>query len=399
MHQMVNVIVKPEFVKKYTSGFPLIFKDAIRDWSKVTKEGTLICLFDDKKRYISTGYFGKQNKGFGWVLSNDKHRKIDKKFFVDKIKKALAYRKSFFDDDETTAFRLFNGEGDGIGGISIDYFAGYYLITWYSLGIYTFKNEILDALKESVRFKGIYQKKRFDTKGQYLDDTDDFIAGVKAPEPLIVKENSANFAIYLDDGAMVGVFLDQREVRKALRDRYAKSTKMLNTFSYTGAFSVFAALGGSIETTSVDLANRSRAKTQEQFRINEIDNDTQHIIVEDVFKYFKYAVRKQLSFDLVVLDPPSFARSKKHTFSASKDYTKLLEEAIQITSKNGIIVASTNASNFDMKRFKYFIDKAFSSLNQRYKIEERFSLPKDFKVFDKYQEGDYLKVLFVRKIS
>jgi 23S rRNA (cytosine1962-C5)-methyltransferase len=281
--------------------------------------------------------------------------------------------------------------------LTIDYFDGYYLLTWYSLGIYTFKNDILEALKSSVNYKGIYQKKRFDAKGQYLDDTDDFICGEKAPEPLIVKENGANFAIYLDDGAMVGVFLDQRDVRKTIRDKYAKGLTVLNTFSYTGAFSVFATLGGAVKTTSVDLANRSRTKTQEQFTINDIDVEAQNIIVEDVFNYFKYAVRKKLSFDLVVLDPPSFARSKKHTFSASKDYVKLLKEAIQITSKGGIIVASTNASNFEMKRFKDFISKAFKELNGKYSIEETFSLPKDFRVNEKFKEGNYLKVLFIRK--
>ena len=248
-------------------------------------------------------------------------------------------------------------------------------------------------------YKGIYQKKRFDAKGQYLDDTDDFITGEKAPEPLIVKENGANFAVYLDDGAMVGVFLDQREVRKTIRDKYAKGKTMLNTFSYTGAFSVFAALGAASKTISVDLANRSRAKTEEQFRINNIDVEVQDIIVEDVFNYFKYAVRKKLSFDLVVLDPPSFARSKKHTFSAAKDYTKLLKEAIQITSKGGVIVASTNASNFDMKRFKGFIDNAFKALHGKYSIEETFSLPEDFRVSGKFKEGNYLKVVFIRKIA
>jgi 23S rRNA (cytosine1962-C5)-methyltransferase len=244
----------------------------------------------------------------------------------------------------------------------------------------------------------MYQKKRFDAKGQYLDDTDDFICGDKAPEPLIVKENGGKFAVYLDDGAMVGVFLDQKDARKTIRDKYAKDTTVLNTFSYTGAFSVFAALGGAKETTSVDLANRSRKKTEEQFSVNGIDPETQKIIVEDVFNYFKYAVRKKLSFDMVVLDPPSFARSKKYTFSASKDYVKLLKEAIQITSKNGIIVASTNASNFDMKRFKSFIDKAFKELNSSYSIEEVFSLPKDFRVSEKFKEGNYLKVVFIRKI-
>ena len=196
---------------------------------------------------------------------------------------------------------------------------------------------------------------------------------------------------------MVGVFLDQRDVRKTIRDRYAKGKTVLNTFSYTGAFSVFAALGSSAKTTSVDLANRSRSKTQEQFSINNIDVETQDIIVEDVFNYFKYAVRKKLLFDMVVLDPPSFARSKKHTFSAAKDYVKLLKEAIQITNRGGIIVASTNASNFDMQRFKAFISKAFTELNGKYRIEETFSLPKDFRVNDKFKEGDYLKVIFIRK--
>ena len=398
MHKDIDLIVKSNYVKEYQNGYPLISKESIVDLDKVTEEGTVVNLLDDRKKFIAKGYCGRQNKGYGWVLSSKKDEKIDVPFFSQKIKEAITYRQNFFNDKATTAFRVFNGEGDGVGGLTIDYFDGYYLLTWYSLGIYTFKNDILEALKKTVNYKGIYQKKRFDLKGQYLDDTDDFICGEKAPEPLIVKENGGKFAIYLDDGAMVGVFLDQKEVRRTIRDKYAKGKTVLNTFSYTGAFSVFAALGGAKETTSVDLANRSRAKTQEQFQVNTIDLDKQNIVVEDVFNYFKYAVRKKLTFDMVVLDPPSFARSKKHTFSASKDYVKLLKESIQITSKNGVIIASTNAANFDMKRFKTFIDKAFKELNRKYQIEETFSLPKDFKINKKFKEGDYLKVVFIRNI-
>ncbi len=397
MRKAIDLTVNPTFVKAYSNGYPLISPESLTNGSKVIAEGTLINLVDNGKKFIAKGYYGKQNKGFGWILSTKKEEKIDVNFFIRKIKEAIVYRQEFFNSTETTAFRVFNGEGDGIGGLTIDYFDGYYLLTWYSVGIYTFKAEILEALKTTVAYKGIYQKKRFDAKGQYLDDTDDFICGEKAPEPLIIKENNGKFAIYLDDGAMVGIFLDQKEVRKTIRDKYAKGKTVLNTFSYTGAFSVFAALGGAKETTSVDLANRSRAKTQEQFSVNDIDLAKQNIIVEDVFNYFKYAVRKKLSFDMVVLDPPSFARSKKHTFSASKDYIKLLKEAIQITNKGGIIVASTNASNFDMQRFKAFIAKAFTELNVKYCIEETFSLPKDFRVNDKFKEGDYLKVIFIRK--
>ena len=216
---------------------------------------------------------------------------------------------------------------------------------------------------------------------------------------LIIKENNVNFAIYLDDGAMTGLFLDQREVRKTLRDKYSDGKMILNTFSYTGAFSVFAVLGRAIKTTSVDLAKRSLPKTSEQFCINDIDTKKQEIIVDDVFNYFKYAVKKQYKFDVVVLDPPSFARSKKITFSVSKDYVNLLKEAIQITNKNGIIVASTNCANFGMIKFRHFIEQAFRELNGKYKVEETYSLPKDFRICTEFKEGDYLKVVFIKKLK
>jgi 23S rRNA (cytosine1962-C5)-methyltransferase len=197
---------------------------------------------------------------------------------------------------------------------------------------------------------------------------------------------------------MVGVFLDQKEVRKTIRDIYAKGKTVLNTFSYTGVFSVYAALGGAKKTTSVDLANRSLPKTKEQFSINNIDPDTQEIIVQDVFEYFKYAVRKNFKFDIVIADPPSFARSKKVTFSVSKDYTKLLEQLIAITNKNGVIVASTNYANLSLAKFKQSIDKAFKTMKLKYKIEEIYTLPEDFAVSEKFREDNYLKVFFIRKL-
>jgi len=397
MRREVNIRVKSEYVKEYQNGYPLIRKESVADWSKIADE-TIVNLLDERENFIARGYHGIQNKGYGWVLSLDKDEKIDVDYFAKKIQRALKYRQEYFRDESTTAFRVLNGEGDGVGGVTIDYFNGYYLVTWYSVGIYELRADILEALKQSVEYKGIYQKKRFDTKGQYLDDADDFLFGQKAPEPLIVKENGVNFAIYLDDGAMVGVFLDQRNVRRTIRDKYAQGKTVLNTFSYTGAFSVFAALGGATKTTSVDLAKRSLPKTREQFTINAIDADEQNIIVEDVFHYFKYALRKNALFDLVVLDPPSFARSKKHTFSASKDYVKLLKEAIQITNRGGVVVASTNSANFSMMRFSDFVAQAFKELKGKYRLEESFSLPKDFRVNEKFREGDYLKVMFIRKL-
>lgn len=222
-------------------------------------------------------------------------------------------------------------------------------MSWYSAGIYSFKEAVYEALTETVNYKAVYEKKRFDSKGQYMEQ-DDFVMGTPGEFPIIVKENGMNYAVNLNDGAMTGIFLDQREVRLTIRERYSQHKSMLNTFSYTGAFSVAAALGGAMKTTSVDVAKRSVAKTIEQFSVNNIDYEAQDIKVMDVFQYFKYAQRHHLKFDLVVLDPPSFARTKQITFSTAKDYPKLLMDAIAITEKNGIIVASTNNASFGMKK-------------------------------------------------
>ncbi|KZD39776.1 50S rRNA methyltransferase [Bacillus cereus] len=398
MRSEVTIKIKPKFIKEIKSGYPLILKDAIQNLNDVREEGTIINVVDEKNQFIGKGYYGKQNKGYGWILTRKEKEQINQLFFESKIKSALHKRKDFYKSNDTTAFRALNGEGDGLGGLIIDYYDGYYVISWYSEGVYTFRDEIIAALQKVANFKGIYEKKRFDTKGKYIEG-DDFVAGERGEFPLIVKENGVNFAVYLNDGAMVGVFLDQRNVRKQIRDKYAKGRTVLNMFSYTGAFSVFAALGGASKTTSVDLANRSLSKTIEQFSVNEIDYEAQDIIVEDVFLYFKYAAKKKMKFDMVVLDPPSFARSKKYTFSAAKDYKNLLKETIAITENNGIIVASTNCSAFDMKKFNGFIDTAFKEMNGKYKILEEHSLPEDFRTIDQFKEGDYLKVVFIEKIK
>ncbi|PEQ54446.1 RlmI/RlmK family 23S rRNA methyltransferase [Bacillus thuringiensis] len=398
MQSEVTIKIKPKFIKEIKSGYPLILKDAIQNLNDVREEGTIIKVVDEKNNFVGKGYYGKQNKGYGWILTRKESEQINQSFFESKIKSALHKRKQFYKSSDTTAFRALNGEGDGLGGLIIDYYDGYYVVSWYSEGIYTFRDEIIAALQKVANFKGIYEKKRFDTKGKYIEG-DDFVAGERGEFPLIVKENGVNFAVYLNDGAMVGIFLDQRNVRKQIRDKYAKGRTVLNMFSYTGAFSVFAALGGASKTTSVDLANRSLSKTIEQFSVNEVDYEAQDIIVEDVFLYFKYAAKKKMKFDMVVLDPPSFARSKKYTFSAAKDYKNLLKETIAITENNGIIVASTNCSAFDMKKFKGFIDTAFKEMNGKYKILEEHSLPEDFRTIDQFKEGDYLKVVFIEKIK
>ena len=380
---------------KYLKGYPLIWEKDLVGGGKKLKEGSIVRLEDGSGTFIARGYVGRQNKGAGWLLSRKENETIDESFFYNRIASALAKRSHFFADLETTAFRVFNGEGDGIGGVTIDYFDGYYLINWYSLGIYSFKQTIVEALSAMTAAKGIYEKKRFDLGGKYVRD-DDFVKGIRPEFPLIIKEKGVKYAVYLNEGAMTGIFLDQREVRGRLKDAYSKGKTILNTFSYTGAFSLAAALGGAKGTVSVDLANRSLERTLDQFKLNDLTDEGQEIVVEDVFKYFKRAVKQGLLFDVVVLDPPSFARSKDKVFSAPKDYGSLVSQSANLLKDGGLLLASTNCASFDMKHFKKMVKEGFLNAGLAYKILEEYRLPEDFRKCDAYEESDYLKVLFIR---
>ncbi|HIB3590267.1 class I SAM-dependent rRNA methyltransferase [Enterococcus faecalis] len=375
---------------KFKKGYPLIQKEDLQqvpaplptDW---------LTLIDSKGQHLAEGYLGEQNKGIGWLLSW--HGPINQSFFQQLFEISREKRTSFEKDSLTTAYRLFNGEGDGIGGLIIDRYADYAVFSWYNETLYQKKAELLTAFRTVYPdIIGAYEKIRFSTKN--LPESQ-FLYGEQAPEPLLVTENGVQFATYLNEGLMTGIFLDQKEVRGRLVDGFAVGKTVLNMFSYTGAFSVAAAMGGAVATTSVDLAKRSLPKTTEQFEVNHLNLAAQKIIVMDVFDYFKYASRKGLSYDMIILDPPSFARNKKKVFSVAKNYGELVKDSIDILTDKGTLVASTNAANLSLAKYQKMVITALQEKNVRYKITDTYQLPADFQVNPNFPEGNYLKVLFI----
>lgn len=375
---------------KFKKGYPLIQKEDLQqvpaplptDW---------LTLIDSKGQRLAEGYLGEQNKGIGWLLSW--HGPINQSFFQQLFEISREKRMSFEKDSLTTAYRLFNGEGDGIGGLIIDRYADYAVFSWYNETLYQKKAELLTAFRTVYPdIIGAYEKIRFSTKD--LPESQ-FLYGEQAPEPLLVTENGVQFATYLNEGLMTGIFLDQKEVRGRLVDGFAVGKTVLNMFSYTGAFSVAAAMGGAVATTSVDLAKRSLPKTTEQFEVNHLNLAAQKIIVMDVFDYFKYASRKGLSYDMIILDPPSFARNKKKVFSVAKNYGELVKDSIDILTDKGTLIASTNAANLSLAKYQKMVITALQEKNVRYKITDTYQLPADFQVNPNFPEGNYLKVLFI----
>ncbi|WP_346023875.1 class I SAM-dependent rRNA methyltransferase [Alkalibacterium indicireducens] len=392
---MKNLQVKKLAASRIQKGYPALEDYDFKDKDQVV-EGDFVRLVDSSRKFVGLGYIGDEKKTAGWVLSLDDTDKLDISFFDRQFRIARKKRTPFYADKLTTAFRFFNGEGDGIGGITVDYYDGYYVFTWYSEGIYQHRDMILDAFRMAVPdYKGIYEKLRYPSasfKSKFVD-------GKQADEPMTILENGIRYNVYLDEGWMTGIFLDQRNVRRKIMEDLGMGRKVLNAFSYTGAFSVAAAMGGASKTVNVDVANRSKGRTREQFELNGLNPDDHEIRVMDVFDYFDYAKKHQLRFDLIVLDPPTFARTKKRTFSVDKDYSELVKDAVEVLAQNGVLITSTNAWSVSRDDFFEMVNDALEELQVDAYLMDEHDLPDDFAVSRAYPEGHYLKVFVLERTN
>ena len=384
---MNRIRVSKRVEKKLAKGLVLL---EASDLENVNLKDQEVEVHSQDGNFLGTAYLSQQNKGLGWFVSTDKVT-FNQAFFEALFRQAKEKRKAYYQDDLTTAFRLFNQEGDGFGGLTVDLYGDYAVFSWYNSYVYQIRKTISEAFRQVFpEVLGTYEKIRF--KG--LDYESAHVYGQEAPDFFTVLENGVLYQVFMNDGLMTGIFLDQHEVRGSLVDGLATGKSLLNMFSYTAAFSVAAAMGGASQTTSVDLAKRSRELSQAHFQANGISTDDHRFIVMDVFEYFKYAKRKGLTYDVIVLDPPSFARNKKQTFSVAKDYHKLISQSLEILNPRGIIIASTNAANVSRQKFTEQIDKGFAG--RSYQILNKYGLPADFAYNKKDESSNYLKVISMK---
>ncbi|AXK91631.1 conserved hypothetical protein [Streptococcus pneumoniae] len=384
---MNRIRVSKRVEKKLAKGLVLL---EASDLENVNLKDQEVEVQGQEGNFLGTAYLSQQNKGLGWFVSKDKVA-FNQAFFETLFRKAKEKRSAYYQDDLTTTYRLFNQEGDGFGGLTVDLYGDYAVFSWYNSYVYQIRQTISEAFRQVFpEVLGAYEKIRF--KG--LDYESAHVYGQEAPDFFTVLENGVLYQVFMNDGLMTGIFLDQHEVRGSLVDGLAMGKSLLNMFSYTAAFSVAAAMGGASQTTSVDLAKRSRELSQAHFQANGLSTDEHRFIVMDVFEYFKYAKRKDLTYDVIVLDPPSFARNKKQTFSVAKDYHKLISQSLEILNPGGIIIASTNAANVSRQKFTEQIDKGFAG--RSYQILNKYGLPADFAYNKKDESSNYLKVISMK---
>jgi 23S rRNA (cytosine1962-C5)-methyltransferase len=300
-----------------------------------------------------------------------------------RLDEAIALRWPLFARADLDAFRVVNDAGDALPGVVVDRYGQHAVLSVLTDEAHRHEVAIAEALV-ARGFVGVYVKRRPKQANVVADTrTDDIaparpIAGLAASESFVVREGPDRFVVRLGDGLSTGIFLDQRETRAFVRELSA-GRSVLNLFAYAGAFTVSAARGGARRTTSVDVAKSVLAWAEENLRENEIVDPSAHAFVaEDALTFLARARARGDRFDLVILDPPSYATTKNSRFTVENDYRALAAAAFRVTSPSGTVIACTNHRGVSPSRFRGFLRDAATAAHVRIRKERERPPPFDF---------------------
>ncbi|MEK6781021.1 MAG: class I SAM-dependent rRNA methyltransferase [Bacteroidota bacterium] len=368
---------------------PWIFSGGIQKIEGEPKDGDWVNVKDHKNKTLAYGHYQKGSITIR-ILSFE-NEKPGSDFWIKKVEPAYALRGgSYLPNEYTNCYRLVNAEGDGLPGLIIDIYNGVAVVQAHSAGMQADRQEIANALKivfgETIH--AIYYKnavKEGTKESEYL-----FGMGVV---PHIVTEHGNKFYVDWEQGQKTGFFLDQRENRNLL-GAFSKARKVLNTFCYTGGFSVYALHAGAELVHSVDASEKAILLTRKNIELNGFDPIKHECHTADTFEFLK---DKKDVYDVIILDPPAFAKHKEAKHQAMKGYQRLNAEAMRMVKSGGIIFTFSCSQVVDRQLFYDTIVSAAIQAGRQIKVLHHLSQPADHPVSIFHSEGEYLKglVLYV----
>jgi 23S rRNA (cytosine1962-C5)-methyltransferase len=320
----------------------------------------------------------------------------------------LALREALIEPELTGAFRLVHGASDGWPGWYVERL-GHYLLSQSAQALSPAQRQELDCLARVMSAHGAYHKilTRQAHRRAQSESSPQLVLGQAAPERFTVRENGLQFEVSLREGYSAGLFLDQRDNRRRMLTRHVASGfsllpperenapwEVLNAFAYTCGFSVCAARAGA-RTTSLDLSKRSLDWGRRNFLLNQIDPTAHDFLHGDAFDWLRRLARKKRLFDVIVLDPPTFSQSKESgVFRAEKDYGRLVEAALALLRRGGVLFASTNAADWPPEEFLADVEAAIHNANRTVLQRHYVPQPPDFPI--SRTEPAYLKTVWLR---
>lgn len=371
---------------------PWVFSGAIQSNKKDESEGNIVEVFDHQGHYLATGHF---HHGTIMVrVISFEQRIIDQDFWNEKIKDAFQLRKSLSLPlpGKTTAYRLIHGEGDGLPGLVVDIYDQTAVIQAHSEGMRLSIKQISSAL-QSISEIGIINI--YDKSAEFSDDPSIYPTAwlLGSGEESIITENGHQFIVNWKDGQKTGFFLDQRDNRQLL-SQFANGKNVLNTFCYSGGFSVYALKAGATQVTSVDSSRRAMDWTEKNVLLNMPDCSNHFAICDDVNSYLKHS--EDNIHDLIVLDPPAFAKHLSAVDRAVVGYRNLNETAIRKIKKGGVLFTFSCSQAIDKQLFRKTVFMAAAKTGRSVRILYQLSQGADHPINLYHPEGEYLKGLVLK---
>jgi len=369
---------------------PWVFSGAIERVQSEPMDGDWVEVKDSKKQTLGFGHYQKGTITVR-LLSFSKETP-DGKLYADKILTAFnerVFTKSV--NERTNCFRLIHGEGDGLPGLIIDVYNGVAVMQAHTVGMYLDRQLIAGAIKESLfdSVHSIYYKSQSTLP---IKTEHEYLLGMGVV-PHVITEHGNKFYVDWEEGQKTGFFLDQRENRKLLGEM-SKGASVLNTFCYTGGFSVYALNAGAKLVHSVDASEKAIDLTRKNIELNGFDSQQNECFAIDTFDFLK---DKKDKYDLIILDPPAFAKHKDSRHQAMKGYQRLNAEAMRAIKPNGIIFTFSCSQVVDKQLFYDTVVSAGLQAGRDIKVLQHLGQPGDHPVSLYHPEGEYLKglVLYV----
>lgn len=369
---------------------PWVFSGAIQKMEGSITDGVWVEVKDFQLDTLGFGHY--QNGSIAVRMLSFGGQKPDTAFYTNKLQRALSIRQSaHLPSFSTNCFRIVHGEGDGLTGLVIDYYDGVAVVQAHSTGMHADRAQIAEALREVLKekLKAVYYKSQGTLPGKVRDEqSDGYLFGMGAV-PHVVKEHELLFYVDWESGQKTGFFLDQRENRKLL-GQFSRGRTVLNTFCYTGGFSVYALQAGAERVHSVDASEKAIELTRKNISLNGFDAAEHACFSMDTFDFLKDTKNQ---YDLIILDPPAFAKHRDAKHQAMKGYQRLNAEAIKTIKPGGILFTFSCSQVVDRQLFYDTVTSAAIQAGRETRVLYHLCQPADHPVSIFHPEGEYLKGL------
>ncbi len=391
---MQKIIIKKGRERSMINRHPWIYSGAIQTVPEA-ELGEILSIYSIDNRLIGYGFYapGTQIVCRVFEYTNQEIDVLSQSYWTDKFRKAFNIRRRFIISEQTNAYRLINAEGDFFPGLIADVYKDTVVLQLLIKGVEKILDFILIALKE-LGFEKVYLKAK-DVAGRLenVEHKKDWLSTKKGDTQIEIVENGVKFWVDIESGQKTGFFLDQRDARQLIK-LYSKNAKVCNTFSYSGGFSLYALNAGAEIVHSVDSSKTAVQLIEKNLELNDIAPGRHQSYTEDVFKFLKNTENK---YDLIVLDPPAFAKTAKAVPNATRGYKELNLIAFRKINPGGIVFTFSCSQKITRDLFRKIVFGAAADARRNIRILHQTTQPPDHPVNIYHPENEYLKglVLYV----